>query len=383
MFRITNIALAVALMSASSSAFAPATFGVSKDISVNNVISVATPSFNTNRVQLFMSSTEEEVGPSKLVRKPDSAVELTITAPGSATKAAYDKACAEISKTISIPGFRKGAKIPPAVLENAVAAKGGRMTLRTQAIQSLLNELLEPALKEEHNLEPIGQPALATPADELAEQFKPGEPIEMVVNCDVWPDIAWTTVEGQEKPYYGLKASYTRQPFNQARLDQAMKDLAERYATTEPAPADKELEMGDQCIVDMKGYMAAEDGTSKAEPLPDAASGDDVEIILGDGRYMTGLVEGLVGAKVGETKTVYVTFPEKLRDKTLAGKKAVFDVTVKEANVRTVPKIDDELANSIRPGLNAEGLEAEVSFTFKYEISASLQIINISFLIAS
>ena len=79
---------------------------------------------------------------------------------------------------------------------------------------------------------------------------------------------------------------------------------------------------------------------------------------------MTGLVEGLLGSKVGETKTVYVTFPEKLRDKTLAGKKAVFDVTVKEANVRTVPKIDDELANSIRPGLNAEGLEAEVSFTF-------------------
>ena len=49
-----------------------------------------------------------------------------------------------------------------------------------------------------------------------------------------------------------------------------------------------------------------------------------------------------------------------LRDKTLAGKKAVFDVTVQEANIRTVPEIDDELANKIRPGLDAEGIRNEL-----------------------
>jgi len=167
-------------------------------------------------------------------------------------------------------------------------------------------------------------------------------------------------VEGQDKPYFGLKAAYSRKNFNQPRFEQAMKDLAERYAVTAPAPEGKVLAMGDSCIVDMKGFMAAEDGTSKAEPLPDAASGDDVEIVLGDGRYMEGLVDGLVGAEVGQTKTVYVSFPVGLRDKTLAGKKAVFDVTVKEANTRTVPEIDDELAEQIRPGLDAKGLKDEL-----------------------
>lgn len=317
-----------------------------------------------HQTELYMSTADEAASaavPSKLVRKPESSIEITLTAPGKATKAAYDKVCAEVSKTISIPGFRKGAKIPPAVIENAMSAKGGRNALRTQAIQALLNQLLEPALKEEHNLEPIGQPKLVTPVEELAQSFKPGESIEMVVACDVWPDISWKNVEGQEKPYFGLKASYTRKPFNQARFDQAMKDLAERYAVTEPAPEGKELAMGDSCVVDMKGYMAAEDGKTKADPLPDAASGDDVEIVLGEGRYMNGLVEGLVGAKVGETRTVYVTFPTGLRDKTLAGKKAVFDVTVKEASIRTVPEIDDELAQRIRPGLDAEGIKSEVS----------------------
>ena len=73
-----------------------------------------------------------------------------------------------------------------------------------------------------------------------------------------------------------MTGKYTRKPFNQARLDQALKDLAERYATTEPAPEGKVLEMGDACIVDIVGYMAADDGVSKGEPLPAAASGDNV-----------------------------------------------------------------------------------------------------------
>jgi trigger factor len=362
MFRISNLALVVclALSNNNASAFTSPSFGVKTSTAAVN----SSPAFIVAPPVVAAVTTTSlrmsEDGASKLVRKPESSVELTITAPGAATKAAYDKACAEVSKTISIPGFRKGAKIPPAVIENAMAAKGGRNTLKTQAIQSLLNQLLEPALKEEHNLEPVGQPSLTTSADELADSFVPGEPIEMTVACDVWPDISWKEVEGQEKPYFGLSGSYKRKPFNDARFQQAEKDLAERYAVTEPAPEGTELAMGDSCVVNMDGFMAAEDGVTKADPLPNAASGDKVDVVLGEGRYMEGLVEGLVGAKVGETKQIYVTFPEGLRDKTLAGKKAIFDVNVLEANTRTVPEIDDELAGKIRPGLDAEGVRDEL-----------------------
>lgn len=363
MFRISNLALVVclALSKNNANAFTSPSFGVkTSTVAANSspafIVAPSVVAAATTTTSLRMS----EDGASKLVRKPESSVELTITAPGAATKAAYDKACAEISKTISIPGFRKGAKIPPAVIENAMAAKGGKNTLKTQAIQSLLNQLLEPALKEEHNLEPVGQPSLTTSADELAESFVPGEAIEMTVACDVWPDISWKEVEGQEKPYFGLSGSYKRKPFNEARFQQAEKDLAERYAVTQPAPEGSELAMGDSCVVNMDGFMAAEDGVTKADPLPNAASGDKVDVVLGEGRYMEGLVEGLVGAKVGETKQIFVTFPEGLRDKTLAGKKAIFDVNVLEANTRTVPEIDDELAGKIRPGLDADGVRDEL-----------------------
>jgi len=59
-------------------------------------------------------------------------------------------------------------------------------------------------------------------------------------------------------------------------------------------------------------------------------------------------------------KEIIVTFPDALRDKTLAGKTAIFDVTVLEAQTRTLPKVDDEFAKKVRADLTAESLKAEL-----------------------
>ena len=230
--------------------------------------------------------------------------------PAAATSAAYDKVLSEVAKKVSIPGFRKGAKIPPQVLENAWSKNGGKRGLKTMAINELVGELIETALKEEHELEPIGQPSLVTSAEQLADTFTPGEELDLTVKCDVWPEIQFKQVEGQDKPYSGLKGSYKRKPFNQERFDAAMRDLLERYVKLEQYDdASHALTTGDACKVNMVGYMATADG-EKGEPLPNAASGDDVEVVLGEGRYMEGLVEGLEGGKVGETVTVKVRFPD-------------------------------------------------------------------------
>jgi len=311
---------------------------------------------------LFLSSTaESSSSSSSLKRLPESAVELTLSFPSTATSAAYDKTLAEVSKKVSIPGFRKGAKIPPQVIENAWSKNGGKRALKTMAINDLCGELIGTALKEEYDLEPIGQPSLVTPAEELAEGFIPGEDLEVVVRCDVWPEIRWKeAAEGQDKPYLGLKGKYKRKPFNQERFDAALRDLTERYAKLEPYDDDSQsLAMGDACKVNMMGYMATSDG-EKGEPLPDAASGDDVEVILGSGRYMEGLVEGLEGGKVGETKTVNVRFPDALKNKDLAGKDAIFDVTILSASKRILPEVTDEFAAQVRPGLTADLLREEL-----------------------
>jgi len=310
---------------------------------------------------LFLSS-DDDSSPKKssLKRLPDSAVELTLHIPAAATSAAYDKTLAEVAKNVSIPGFRKGAKIPAQVIENAWAKNGGKKALKTMAINELVGELISPALKDEYDLEPIGQPSLVASADELAAGFVPGEELEVTVKCDVWPEIQWSDVEGQEKPYLGLKGTYKRKPFNQERFDAALRDLTERYTELEPIEDETQaLATGDACKVNMVGYMATAD-REKGEPLPDAASGDNVEVVLGPGRYMEGLVEGLEGGKVGETKTVNVRFPDALKNKDLAGKDAIFEVTILSASKRIVPTITDEFAEKVRPGLTAETLREEL-----------------------
>jgi trigger factor len=255
------------------------------------------------------ASEQAEGSKATIKRLPNSAVEIAIPVPGKATQAAYDKVLSEISKNVQIPGFRKGSRIPPAVLEQTMAGNGGKNALKVQAINELLKKLVEPALKEQE-LDAIGQPVLQVPAEELALEFTPGQELILAVKCDVWPEIQWKTVEGQEKPYTGLNGKYKRKPFNAVKLNQALSDLKERYATLEPiTDPEHVLKTGDACVVNMQGFMADADG-NKAEPLPNAASGDRVEVILGPGRYMEGLVEGLEGAKVGESVTVKVNFPD-------------------------------------------------------------------------
>jgi trigger factor len=253
------------------------------------------------------SSDQAESSKATIKRLPNSAVEIAIPVPGQATQAAYDKVLFEVSKNVQIPGFRKGSRIPPAVLEQTM--NGGKNALKVQAINELLKKLVEPALKEQQ-LDAIGQPVLQVPAEELALEFTPGQELTLAVKCDVWPEIQWKTVEGQEKPYTGLNGKYKRKPFNAVKLNQALSDLKERYATLEPiTDPEHVLKTGDSCVVNMQGYMADADG-NKAEPLPNAASGDRVEVILGPGRYMEGLVEGLEGAKIGQTVSVKVNFPD-------------------------------------------------------------------------
>ena len=55
-----------------------------------------------------------------------------------------------------------------------------------------------------------------------------------------------------------------------------------------------------------------------------------------------------------------LSYEQKLRDKTLAGKKAVFDVEVLSASKRIVPEVTDEFAAKVRAGLTEESLMAEL-----------------------
>lgn len=77
-------------------------------------------------------------------------------------------------------------------------------------------------------------------------------------------------------------------------------------------------------------------GTAEGQPLD-----------LGSGMFIPGFEDQLVGTKAGESKDVEVTFPEELREKTLAGKPAVFAVKVNAVKEKVVPEANDDFAQDV------------------------------------
>jgi trigger factor len=78
-----------------------------------------------------------------------------------------------------------------------------------------------------------------------------------------------------------------------------------------------------------------------------AGEAAETDLVIGSNRFIPGFEEQLKGAKVGEEKTIEVTFPEDYQAKNLAGKLATFDVKVKAIKAEAETKLDDEFAKRI------------------------------------
>ena len=96
---------------------------------------------------------------------------------------------------------------------------------------------------------------------------------------------------------------------------------------------------GDQLTIDFLGKIDGE--------AFDGGAATDADLVIGSGRFIPGFEEQLKGAKVGEEKTIEVTFPEEYQAKHLAGKAATFDDAVKAIKAEVESKIDDEFAKRI------------------------------------
>ena len=85
--------------------------------------------------------------------------------------------------------------------------------------------------------------------------------------------------------------------------------------------AEKLAQNGDTVIIDFAGFLGDEQfqgGTAQNYPLT-----------LGSGQFVPGFEEQLIGAKIGESRDVNITFPQNYVPG-LAGKDVVFKVTVKD-----------------------------------------------------
>jgi trigger factor len=227
---------------------------------------------------------------------------------------------------VRMPGFRPG-KVPA----NLIRKMHGP-ALHQDALNSSIREAMDK-LVSENDLRPAMQPQI-----ELGEGYEEGKDAQLSVSLEVLPKIEAPKIEG-------MKIEKLVVPVADAQVDEAVERIAGQQKSYEDAKKGKKAENGDQIVVDFVGKLGDE--------VFEGGSAEDAPIELGANRFIPGFEEQLVGVKVGEERTITVTFPEDYPADQLKGKEASFDVTVKAVKVAVDTKVDDDFAKS----LGLEGLE--------------------------
>ncbi|MDJ0508318.1 MAG: trigger factor [Crocosphaera sp.] len=262
---------------------------------------------------------------------PDSQIGLEIEIPAEAGKKAYETKVKNLARTANIPGFRKG-KVPRTILLQRL----GPRYIKAVTLEDLVQKSLERAIEQE-SIESIGNYSLRSSLDELVDKFNPGEPFTFLAAVDVPP-----TVELGDYQTLSIKAEET--VYDPQQLEDWFKERQEKLATLVPVE-DRGAEMGDVAIVDYKGVSNPE-GEGEGEPI-EGVEGTDFRVDLEVGKFIEGMVEGIVGMKPEETKALPLTFPDDYPREDLAGKPVTFTITLKELKAKELPEVDDDFAEEV------------------------------------
>ncbi len=233
---------------------------------------------------------------------------------------------------VRLKGFRPG-KVPISHLRRLY----GRSAM-AEIVQSVLAEVARDTL-EKRGEKAAMQPDFKLPEDEgLANKVLAGDAdLTYTMAVDVLPKIE--LADFKKFAVERMTAKVT-----DAALDERVNKLAESarsYTTKLGAAA-----VGDQVTI---SYLGKIDGE-----VFEGGSDDNAVVKIGDGRFIPGFAEQLVGVKTDDRKTITVTFTTDYQAAQHAGKEAVFEVEVKAVAEPDDLEIDDSLAER----LGLESLDA-------------------------
>ncbi|PZO04781.1 MAG: trigger factor [Alphaproteobacteria bacterium] len=250
---------------------------------------------------------------------------IAVTIPATELTAKLDAKLKEVAPQIKLKGFRPG-KVPTSHVKKTFGRE-----MMGEIINEQLNASSQKAL-EDAKLRPAA-PAEMKLTSDMDKVMAGTEDLAYEMALEVMPDF--TPIDPKT-----LKLDRPVYEASDADLDEALTELAgqaKSYADKK-GKAVKAAD-GDQLTIDFLGKL---DG----EPFEGGAA-EDADLVIGSNRFIPGFEEQLKGAKVGEEKTIEVTFPEDYQAKNLAGKLATFDVTVKAIKSEAPAVVDEEFAKRI------------------------------------
>ncbi|MBP2240624.1 trigger factor [Cytobacillus eiseniae] len=241
---------------------------------------------------------------------------LTIEVDAERVNEGLDAAFKKVVKQVNVPGFRKG-KMPRGMFEK----RFGVESLYQEAVDYLLPEAYTAAI-DETGIEPVDRPEIDV------EQIEKGKSLIFKATVTVKPEVKLGEYKGLEVEKFDTEV--TEEDVTN-ELTAMQEKLAELVVKEEG-----KAENGDTVVMDFEGFVNGE--------AFEGGKAENYSLELGSGQFIPGFEEQLVGAASGESKDIEITFPEEYHAAELAGKPAVFKVTVHEIKGKELPALDDEFA---------------------------------------
>jgi len=277
--------------------------------------------------------------------KPNSRIAVEVEVPADRCKNSYDEALSKLSRSISIPGFRKG-KVPKAVVIQQLGVK----RIQASALESLLQKVWTETLDQE-GIEPLCEPELEDGFETILENFNPEKILILKLETDITPIPTL-------KKSSGLTAEVENLIFDPKKVDELIEQSRAQLATKVPV-SDRAAKKGDIALVSFKGNFS--DDGSEIE----GGSADSIEIELEEGRMIPGFIEGVIGMNINDEKTLKCEFPKEYHQEDAKGRKAEFKVSLEDLKIKELPELNDDFAKQASDKENMTDLRADLEMRLK------------------
>lgn len=269
---------------------------------------------------------------SKLEKMENNIATLEITVSAEKLEQGMAKSYSKNVKKFNISGFRKG-KAPRKIIESHY----GEGVFYEDAINEVCPEAYEEAIKE-HKLDTVDRPNI-----DIVE-IQSGKGLIFKAEVTLKPQVTL----GE---YKGIEVSKKEYNVSDEDVNKEIETMREKNARIVEV-TDRPVKDGDIAIINFMGFVD--------EVQFEGGTAENHKLEIGSGQFIPGFEEQLISAEIGKEVDVKVTFPEEYGSQDLAGKDAVFKVTVNEIKEKQLVELDDEFAKDVSEFDTLDELKADI-----------------------
>jgi len=255
---------------------------------------------------------------------PKSRIAIELEIPASRCKSCIEETINTLSRSAKLPGFRAG-KIPKQVLIQRI----GLSQIHASALEKIIDKAWNEALKQE-SIEPLSEPALEDGFESLLEKFNPENNLKVTLQTDIAPELKLKKVKG-------ISVEIKENTFDPKSIDDALEQSRKQLANIIPVK-NRPAKIGDIAVISFEGKY--KDTQEKIE----GGTSESMDLELETNKMIPGFVEGIVGMKINDKKTLDLKFPNDYAHEDSKGKEAIFEVKLKDLKTKELPELNDEFA---------------------------------------